>query len=305
MKINIFSALLFSMAYTTLTPDAFASSFPGDGQPLSKYGQIQNVQNYSSNPFWNPNSPYNQRMPQPVYVQGADLNTGDCQRTVSALIASECALKNNCASVSLSDIRPTIMLQLSRLPGHNYATACAGYIDSEFNNYVKNYGHAGAGTRNTGFPAATMPSNLDKKSDYKIPNPLAPQLPTWNGEPWMQEMLERELELKNLQSQNGAGNEKIVRMDFPKTAADLSFSEQMENKRTGYEPYKDSSAYVVPEIEKSNEYTQRQNEYMLRKSAFCSQELARLKILNADLAKLQKCQSDGKKFADCKTQGSY
>ena len=29
---------------------------------FSKYGQIQNVQNYSSNPFWDPSSPYNQRV---------------------------------------------------------------------------------------------------------------------------------------------------------------------------------------------------------------------------------------------------
>ena len=35
---------------------------------FSDYGQIQNVQNYSSNPFWSPNAPYNQRFPQPVYA---------------------------------------------------------------------------------------------------------------------------------------------------------------------------------------------------------------------------------------------
>lgn len=260
VKARIFSTF-FALFGTIIAPDALATTFPNANQPLSKYGQIQNVQNYSSNPFWTPNSPYNQRMPQPVYVMGADLNTGDCQRTVSALIASQCALENNCIGVTLADIRPTIMLQLSRLPGHNYATACAGYIDSEFNNYVKNYSNAGPSNKTVSFPSATTPNPSVNQADFQIENPYAPKMPTWNGDPWFQDMIDRKQELQNLQSQNGTGGEKIAKADFPTTAADLSFSERMENASSGYAPYAGKSAYEqLKNIESEEEYIARMRE---------------------------------------------
>lgn len=202
--------------------------------PFSNYGNIQNVQNYSSNPFWNPNGPYNQRMPQAVYVQGPDVNTGDCQRTVFALITSECATRNNCIDVSIGDVRPTIMVQLSRLPGHNYATACAGFIDTSFDEYKSKYANAG-NMRTTGFPtAAAKNTTVTTGNNFTIKNPYEIKTAKWE-----QDMKDREAELKSARASGTAS--------FPTTINDYSFTERMQNLATGYEPYKDKSAYATPE----------------------------------------------------------
>ena len=60
MKIQslFIASTLIVMTATSVT----ATTFPTTTTPFSKYGQIQNVQNYSSNPFWDPSSPYNQRV---------------------------------------------------------------------------------------------------------------------------------------------------------------------------------------------------------------------------------------------------
>ena len=133
--------------------------------PLSQYGQIQNVQTYSTNPFYQ-NGVYNPKMPQAIYATGADLTTGDCQRTVDNLVASECATRNNCRGLRIADIRPAIMVKLSQLPGHNFATSCAGYIDSAFNSYTAKYGY------NTSV-ATTFPTPTSAKNDtgFKMENP--------------------------------------------------------------------------------------------------------------------------------------
>ena len=213
-----------------------ANAYQPTSAPFSQHGQIQNVQTYSSNPFWNPNGPYNQRMPQVIYVNGADMNAGDCQRTVSALIANVCANMNNCVGAQLSDIRPTVMLQLSRLPGHNYATSCAGYIDSEFENHVKQYGHAGVTNGTVSFPGATTqnPSVIEPE----IKNPFEQPTPDWKSD-----IIERAQELEELQAQNGGNSGTLEKNDFPTTFADLSFSERLDIKSAGYAPYKDKKAY--------------------------------------------------------------
>ena len=105
-----------------------AFSAPAAVSLFSDYGQIQNVQHYSSNPFWSPTAPYNQRLPQPVYATGADLNADDCIRVVQSLVSVQCMARDNCKNTDVSDIRPTIMVQLSNLPGANYVSACSGYI---------------------------------------------------------------------------------------------------------------------------------------------------------------------------------
>lgn len=222
--------------------------------PFSKYGVIQNVQNYSSNPFWSPNAPYNQRMPTPVYADGPDVETGDCQRVVSGLIATTCAMQNNCIESQLSDVRPTVMLQLSRIPNGNYATACAGYIDTAFNEYVQKYGNA-MPTGVVAFPHATTPNAAATESDFRPENPYEIQLMDWQTD-----VIERKLELQQLQSMNGAGNEHIEPASFPTTYADLSFSERMANSAAGYEPYRDKSAYKPIEIESQEKYLNRQQE---------------------------------------------
>ncbi len=221
-------------------------------QPFSQYGQIQNVQNYSSNPFWSPNSPYNQKFPQAIYVDGADMNAGDCQRTVSSLITTECARRNNCIGLQLSDVRPSIMLQLSRLPGHNYATSCAGFIDSAFYDYVEKYGNA-APTGVVSFPGATAPNN-GADNDFQIANPYADTRAEWKKEEDA-----RKQELRDLQSMNGAGGESVMRAAFPTTYADLSFSERLENESAGYAPYKDATVYKSLKIESEKTYRERRN----------------------------------------------
>jgi len=240
---NVKSISIFAMFSCTLTTMATATTFPTATTPFSQYGQIQNVQNYSSNPFWNPDSPYNQRMPVPVYVTGADVDTSDCTAVVGALVASFCASRNNCANMDVNDARPTLTVQLASLPNHNYVTPCAGYIDTEFEKYVSQHVAAAPSGIPVAFPGATTPNSDLNKQQYEFQNPYAPQLPTWNGEPWMQDMLERKQELENLQASTGAGETKLARAEFPKTAADLSFTQQMELDAAGYAPYKDASAY--------------------------------------------------------------
>lgn len=239
----------FFAFYTLLYGTAIA--YQPSSAPFSQYGQIQNVQTYSSNPFWNPSGPYNQRMPQAVYVDGPEMNAGDCQRTVSAMVANICANMNNCVGAQLSDVRPTLMLQLSQLPGHNYATSCAGYIDSEFENYVKKYGHAGVATGTVAFPDATTPSNTN--SQIEINNPFETPTPQWQ-----QDIIERTQELEKLQAQNGGNSGHIEKTAFPTTFADLSFQERMDIKAEGYEPYKDMKAYHPIDIPESEQQLQLQ-----------------------------------------------
>ena len=229
-------------------------------QPISQYGLIQNVQNYSSNPFWNPNGPYNQRMPQPIYVQGTDLSTADCQRTVGTLIASYCVDNNNCVGLRISDVRPVMMLQLARLPGHNYATSCAGFIDSEFNDYVSKYSNAGPSNVYVAFPTGTVANPTFDDTEYNIENPYQIRNRTWNNEEWEKEKKDRIRELNELQSMNGANDVKLTRADFPTTANDLSFSEYMELQSAGYQPYRESSSYTAPfKIEDEDHYKSRLN----------------------------------------------
>lgn len=259
MKLQFLSGFTFgamlvvSGAYAA--PD-YANPAPGIG---SQYGLIQNVQNYSSNPFWDPNGPYNQRMPQAVYVQGTDLTTADCQRAVASLVAEYCMPNNNCVGMRIADVRPALMTALSRMPGHNYASACAGYIDTEFQSYVSKYANAATSSvGGVGFPVATTPNPaLNQEYEFKLENPYAPKLPTWNGESWIQDMADRKKELHDLQVQNGYGDTKLVRAEFPKTAADLTFSERMQNKAAGYEPFKDTSAYRTIDIKIEDEYSKR------------------------------------------------
>lgn len=202
--------------------------------PFSKYGTIQNVDNYSSNPFYTPDSPYNTRMPTPVYVTGNQIDAPDCQRIVAQLIASICARANNCASLQLSDIRPQAMLQLSKMPNGNYATACAGYLDTEFMKYTN------AGSRIETNAKSAFPTINSGVTSYTTNTaaPFTQPIPRWQ-----QEALAREQELLELRAANGETAPKLIRTDFPTTFADLSFEEQVKELAAGYAPYKKSQAY--------------------------------------------------------------
>ena len=112
---------------------------------------------------------------------------------------------------------------------------------------------------NVAFPSATVANPNYDAPEFKLENPYEIKNSTWNGEEWQKEKKERKQELKELQSQNGAGNERIAKSDFPTTFADLSFTDQNAIKSAGYEPYKDSSAYKTFKIESEDEYRTRMN----------------------------------------------
>ena len=244
-------SLLFALCSLFFINCATAQS----NTPFSKYGMIQNVQNYSSNPFWNPDGPYNQRMPTAVYAMGPDVETADCQNIVSYLVATECNARTKCISTQLSDIRPSIMLQLSQMPGGSYATACGGYVDTIFEQYVKQNAIA-APSAGAAFPTATGMDTKNNDTTFEIQNPFSPKL-----QQWQMEILDRKQELKDLQAANGVSEPHVVRTNqFPTTYADLSFSERMENEKTGYEPYKDARAYKEIKIESQEDYLRRQQE---------------------------------------------
>ena len=247
-------------SFFVLMPCAvYGTTFPS-GQPtvMSKYGQIQNVQNYSSNPFWSPDAPHNQRMPTPVYVQGADLTAGECMSVVNSLIAAQCASRNNCLDSRISDIRPAIMLQLSRMPGHNYASSCGGYIDNAFDDYVAQY-RVTTPSYGAAFPTGTVANPNINQPTYKMENPYQPRLPGAPWDPWGQEMKDRVVEMKTLQAQNGGTSDnKLAAAAFPTTIADVSFTERMENKAAGYEPYANASAYQQLNIESDEKYWARE-----------------------------------------------
>lgn len=207
--------------------------------PFSQYGQIQNVQSYSSNPFWTPDAPYNQRMPTPVYSMGTDLKTSDCQRVTTNLVAAQCATLNGCADTTLADIRPALILQMSRMPGGNYATACAGYLDTAFADYKKKNSHIVANVNNATFPTATTP-NPNIQNNTNPHNIFAPKTPEWAAD-----VQQREQELQDLKAASGYTPPQLENAEFPSTYADLSFSARMENEAAGYEPFKDKSAYRI------------------------------------------------------------
>ena len=264
-----------------ITAPAMATTFPSATTPFSQYGQIQNVQNYSSNPFWNPNAPYNQRPPVPVYAQGPDIDTNDCQSIVSALVASYCASHDNCKDVDVNDARSTITVQLASLPNYNYVTPCAGYIDTEFEHYVSQHSVFTPSSVPVAFPQAQNPGSNIQSGDTAFENPYAPQLPTWNGEPWMQEMLQRRQELQNLQSANGGNNPQLTRAEFPKTANDLTFIQRTQNDAAGYAPYAGKSAYETLNLDavvaEQNEYIKQMQQ---RLSTDCN--LARVRLSRAE-----------------------
>ena len=198
---------------------------------FSQYGEIQSVKKYSSNPFWNKDSPYNQNFPKPIYATGADLNTGDCNRVVENLVTSYCAEHNYCNGLRISDVRPTIMVQLSQLPGHNFATSCGGYIDSAFENFQKTYGNTST---------VNLPKTGSQTTNIEIANPFAPKQTAQQ-----KAVAERTAELERLQSIT-TPTATVRAENFPATTADLSFTDRLANTAAGYEQYKDLESYKKP-----------------------------------------------------------
>ena len=230
-----------------------ASHAAQNNNAFSQYGMIQNVQNYSSNPYWNPNSPYNLRMPSPVYATGPSVETSDCQAIVTSLIETQCKMRSdNCATVSVSDIRPAIILQLSRIPGGNYATSCAGYLDGALNEYKR--------TKSTTVPSTppVLPTHAipDTASgtEYQFQMPMPINTTTaHNNMQWMHDQYERMAELQALEQQTATYGTDLMAAEMPKTLNDVSFTTRMQNaasggKFGGYETYADMPAYIPIEL---------------------------------------------------------
>lgn len=210
---------------------------------MSKYGEIQPVNKYSSNPFWTPDSPYNLRFPSPIYATGPDLNTETCNNTVAALVNSYCSANNNCSKLQVSDVRPKIMVQLSQLPGHNYATSCGGYIDNAVKEYKKNHGNSFSGINVVQQPKTTKPLSLTG---------VVTSQPKTKSDG----VAERTVELEQVQAMTTQTID-VAETDFPKTIADLSFVDRVANATAGYEPYKDLKSYHIPKFETEQEYYSR------------------------------------------------
>jgi len=194
--------------------------------PFSQYGLIQNVQNYSSNPFYNPNSP-TVSSPHVVYNSGPALKPGDCERVVQSVVDFVCNQHDGCRGMTLADARPELMVQLSKLPGYNYASSCSGYIDGIYEKRQKNNFAGGTEYIATGFP------NVQKSAatDTGLPK-------------WKTEYNERAAELKALHEQTNTIPDTVEQVDFPKTFDDLSFEQKIAVKQQGYEKYKDAQVYV-------------------------------------------------------------
>lgn len=210
----------------------------GAAPMFSQYGQIQNVQNYSTNPLYTPNSSYRYNMPSPVYSTGPTVSTSDCQYTVTDLINNYCLGLNNCAGLDANDIRPSIMLQLSYMQNGNYSTACAGYIDDLFNKYISQH-------PNTETVSVTTQSDTASVSQPTIASPYQNNAPTW-----AQDMQKRQQELQNLRQPDDNMYPQGVLYSFPSSSADLSREEKVANLTHGYEPFKDARAYREMDIQR-------------------------------------------------------
>lgn len=236
--------------------------------PLSQYGQIQNVQNYSSNPFWSPGQQYNKRiMPSPVYATGPAVETSDCQNIVANLVAVQCATQNNCTNMRVSDIRPAVIVGLSRLPGNNFASSCSGYIDSAFEAYVNQHTNT---VQPTAFPASTDAASTQPQNEFKINNPYEIKTPTWASE-----AKERANQMQQLQSQDAENTNRVTAAAFPTTINDVSFEDRMNNLAAGYAPYKDASAYNSIKVESPEDALARQLETLEKQRAIDATTLSK------------------------------
>ena len=211
-KIWIFVTMFF-------VTNAFAAT------PFSQYGMIQNVQNYANNPFYNPNTAQI-TTPRIVYANGPALSHDDCTRAVQNIIETVCSENDFCKTTTLADVRPSIMIKLSTLPGNNYASSCSGYIDTIYENYKKRMGYTTSTPTATNFPTVatktqTTDTNTSGKSGYAA----------------------RAAELKQLQAANPLDTS-VSATDFPTTIADLSYQERTALMPDIYEGYMNTQVYV-------------------------------------------------------------
>jgi len=214
------TSLLFLVAAVALVPVALTANWFGP--------QIQNVQDYSSNPFWTPGGPYNQQViPTPIFVRGPQLGAAECQSAVASAIWTQCQFRNNCAGLRAEDIRHGVIMELSNRRDANYVGACAAFIEPMFEQFRQ---QTAGMVRQTGFPAPTRPLNMSQ------PGPATAgawsyhnQLPQHELD---QEMRQRQMD--TLRQQNEPRPQMFV-AQMPMTFDDLSFVERMEITREGFQ----------------------------------------------------------------------
>ncbi|MDR2269189.1 MAG: hypothetical protein LBD94_03320 [Rickettsiales bacterium] len=235
---------IFLLAALALRVGAAAYVSPG--------ATIDNVQNYSSSPYYSPDGPYDKRFPTPVYAKGPSLGAAECQHAVDSAIWTQCSFRNNCADSVLSDIRPGVMLELSNRTDNNYTAACTGYIDSAFQKYKRQMTGA---VVSTGFPTATRPVNYNQSQQTANSLTYYDLLPQHELEQKI-----REGQLQNLQRQTG-GLPHLTAESMPATFRDLSFTERMEYLREGWQdPAVDKLSYQQLKVESDKEMFNRQTE---------------------------------------------
>ncbi|GHS98396.1 hypothetical protein FACS189421_06930 [Bacteroidia bacterium] len=251
---------------------------PIGGSPgfLSNYGQIQNVQSYSSNPWYSPDSPYNQRFPVPIYAQGTELTAAECRSMAAQVVAQQCSMNNNCAGMRLMDIRPAIVVAMSNIDGHNYISSCGGFIDAAFNDYMAvaaNFAPAAAG-----FPPAQ--GGASGGNQFEVDNPYQITHPQW-----YQEIGERMGERIGLQKQN-ADSYKLVATQMPGTISDASFETRMQNTASGLAPYANQRAYQQHTVQSNEDAWRDKNTVYTNKDGALQAE-AKAEQSKKDLLKIQ------------------
>ncbi|MCL2537945.1 MAG: hypothetical protein FWE52_00470 [Alphaproteobacteria bacterium] len=269
-------------------PEPVRASAPiqqGNPVPLSQAGLIQNVQGYSSNPFFQMGGPYNQRMPVPIFAQGAELTAGDCQSVSMYIVGGICAGRNNCTGLRVSDIRPAAMTQLAALPGHNFVTACAGFIDGAFSEYMSMQQTLRTAGFPTAFPMPTGAATGGTNQQLILRNPLEERIPSWQ-----RNIDAREAELAAMHARN-APDTRLTPTQMPTTFNDLSFADRQRVLAEGYQQWQcdpvtgRNCAYVVPKIEKDEErYEREAREMRAMQQTMTSQaelEKSRLEFLKA------------------------
>jgi len=164
--------------------------------PFSGSGLIHGIPGgHTTMPGWHPGAHYAQRPPRPIFATGTELNAGDCQVITFNIIRHECSLTpDNCRGAQLHQIRPAILRQLSAIPGHNFITACGGFIDgawAEFQRDNQGVPARPAHGMPTQFPAATGGAGTATGGGQLITqNPFERHLPLW-----MEEFIERSEEM--------------------------------------------------------------------------------------------------------------
>ena len=295
--------------------------------PFSQYGNIQPVYNYSSNPFWSPGSAYNLRMPIAVYATGPSIETETCQKLMAQLVEFYCGQLNNCATARLSDIRPAIMVYLSRLPDGDYATSCGGYLDSAFAEYKETRTQS-IPTTVRPFPTAVMPNPdvlpddisrsatntarvarsatnaTNAATDTRGANKSAANTAR-AGASWATGVSDRRAELAALRAETARPNSgDIAVASFPKTVSDASFQDRIESKSAGYKPYQGVSAYTPIELGTMDDYKNTLKKQAANRAAAqqnCDTEnfgVAR-EIVRSDIDKLRTCLSKKTRYEEC------